>query len=50
MAKQSNDSKKAPTKPATGGKGATTAPKGDSTKGGAKTGDKKSGDKKGGKK
>ena len=49
MAKQTDDKKKAPSKPATGGKGTTTAPKGD-MKGGAKTGDKKSGDKKGGKK
>ena len=50
MAKQTDDKKKAPSKPAAGGKGATSAPKGDSMKGGAKTGDKKSGDKKGGKK
>ena len=48
MAKQTDDKKKAPTKPAAGGKG-SPAPKGD-MKGGAKTGDKKSGDKKGGKK
>ncbi|PPK87368.1 hypothetical protein CLV84_0308 [Neolewinella xylanilytica] len=49
MAKQSDDSKKTPGKPATGGKGGSSAPKTD-TKGGAKTGGSKTGDKKGGKK